>query len=248
MSMRSHVVRAALSIIAVSLSLTTSGCGGADPSSPHPNPDQITLTDAQVHSLDSTGHVLEQGNPTNGNLKSLVDSTLLVLKAGIVLQRIDVATNLTTAPLYFVAIHRVVTRSTGSSFSTWNVVGINDPSNLISVVEVSGFAQAAGAAPTSVTGTIGDGTGSVNGHFLAVGAAGAVTEWFANTGSASFTSGPAGAACPNFTPTSVVTCSLETLRMHFSASASSGSPGAGPRQATISSDVDVPTMRLTYTF
>ena len=243
--MRSHIVRAALSIVAVSASLTTLACGGSDPSGPHPNPDQITLTDAQVHSLDSTGQVIEQHNPANGNLKALVDSTLAVLKAGIVLQRIDVATNLTTAPLYFFAIHRVITRSTGSSFSTWNVVGINDPSNLTSVVEVSGFAQAAGSAPMSLTGTIGDGTGVVNGHFLAVGAAGAVTEWFANTGSASFASGPAGAPCPNFTPTSIATCSLETLRVHFSANASSGSPA---RQATISSDVDVPTMRVTLTF
>jgi len=244
--MRSHVTRAALSILAVASSLTTFACSGSDPSGPPPVlGDQITLTEGQVHSLDSTGQVIEQRNPTNPTLRSLVDSTLLVLKAGIVLRRIDVATNLTTAPLYFVAIHRVVTRSTGSSFSTWNVVGINDPSNLTSVVEVSGFAQAAGAAPMSVTGTIGDGTGAVNGHFLAVGAAGAVTEWFANTGSASFTSGTAGATCPNFTPTNLVTCSLETLRVHFSASASNGSPA---RQATISSDVDVPTMRLTYTF
>ena len=223
-----------------------SACGASDSSSPRPTPDQLTLTDAQVHSLDSTGQVIEHGNPTNGTLRSLVDSTLLVLTAGIVPQRIDVSTDLTTAPLYFVGIHRVVTRSTGSSFSTWNVVGINDPSNLTSVVEVSGFAQSSGAtAPASQTGTIGNGTGLVNGHFLTVGAAGAVTEWFANAGSASFTSGPAG---PHFTATTVVTCSLETLHMHFSAQAASGSNGAGARQATVSSDVDVPTMRLTYAF
>ena len=247
--MRSPIARAVFAILALSSSLTITACGGSDSSGPIPIGDQLTLTDAQVHSLDSTGQVIEHGNPTNGNLKSLVDSTLLVLTAGIVLQRIDVSTDLTTAPLYFVGIHRVVTRSTGSSFSTWNVVGINDPSNLTSVVEVSGFAQSSSAtAPTSQTGTIGDGTGLVNGHFLTVGAAGAVTEWFANAGSASFTSGPAGAACPHFAATAAVTCSLETLHMHFSASASSGSSGAGARHAAINSDVDVPTMRLTYTF
>ena len=246
--MRGHFVRAALSTLVLSSSLT-SACGGTDSSSPKPSPDQLTLTDTQVRSLDSTGQIIEQGNPTNANLRSLVDSTLLVLKAGIVLQRLAVTTDLTTAPLYFVGVHRVVTRSTGGSFSTWSVVGINDPSNLTSIVEVSGFGQSAGAtAPTSVSATIGDGTGLVNGHFLTVGAAGAVTEWFANAGSASFSSGPAGAACPNFTATAVVTCSLETLRMHFSVSASSGSNGAGARHATISSDVDVPTMRLTYAF
>jgi len=247
--MRSHAARATLAILALCSSLIASACGGSDSSSPHPIGDQLTLTEAQVHSLDSTGQVIEHGNPTSGTLKSLVDSTLLVLTAGIVLQRVDISTDLTTAPLYFVGIHRVVTRSTGSSFSTWNVVGINDPSNLTSVVEVSGFAQSnGGTAPTAQTGTIGDGSGLVNGHFLTVGAAGAVTEWFANTGSASFTSGSAGAACPNFAATTVVTCSLETLHLHFSAHASSGSNGAGARQAAVSSDVDVPTMRLTYTF
>src|SRR5262245_44467162 len=102
--MRTHVVRAALSILAVSSSLATSACSssGSEPSGPNSRPDQITLTNAQVHSLDSTGQVIVQANPANGTLRSLVDSTLLVLSAGIVLQRIDVATDLTTAPLYFV--------------------------------------------------------------------------------------------------------------------------------------------------
>src|SRR5262245_37128741 len=126
--MRPHVVGAALSILAVSSSLVTSACGstGSEPSGPTPRPDQITLTNAQVHSLDSTGQVLEQANPASGNLRSLVDSTLLVLRAGIVLQRIDIATDLTTAPLYFFAIHRVIIIPNGTTFSTWNVVGIDD--------------------------------------------------------------------------------------------------------------------------
>jgi hypothetical protein len=250
MSTRRHVVRAVLSILALSPSLTTLACGASDSSGPPPIVgDQITLTEGQVHSLDSTGQVIEQRNPTNGDLKSLVDSTLAVLKAGIVLQRFDVETNLTTAPLYFVAIHRAITITTGSSLSTWTVIGINDPSNLTTIVVASGYAEAGpGAPPMSVTGPIGNGSISAHGHLLTVGAAGAVTQWSADSGSASFVSGPAGAPCPNYPPTSSVTCSLETLRTHFSVSASSGSSGAGARHATISSDVDVPTMRLTFTF
>jgi hypothetical protein len=37
------------------------------------------------------------------------------------------------------------------------------------------------------------------------------------------------------------------MHVHFTAAASSGTGGAGSRQATIASDVDVPTLRLTYT-
>jgi len=247
--MPSAALRATILLPLSSILLAIAACNSSDSTSPPPTPDQIALTDGQVRSLDSTGQVIEQANPTNGTLKSLVDSTLLVLKSGIVLKRLDVATNLTSAPLYFVGIHRVVTRATGGSFSTWNIVAMNDPSNLTSVVEVSGFAPSSGAtAPTSVSGTIGDGTGTVNGHFLSVGAAGVVTEWFANTGSASFSSGIAGAACPNFAPTATVTCSLETIHIQFSASASSGSQGASARQAALAIGADVPAMRLTYAF
>jgi hypothetical protein len=38
------------------------------------------------------------------------------------------------------------------------------------------------------------------------------------------------------------------MHIQFSANASSGSQSASPRQATVGSGVDVPAMRLTYTF
>jgi hypothetical protein len=191
---------------------------------------------------------MTQANPGNPTLKSLVDSTLLVLTAGVEAKRLDVTTNLTTKPLYFVGVHRAVNRGAGGAFSTWTLVGMDDPSKLTSIVEVSGFAQTQnGAAPTSVSGTIGDGTGVVNGQLLEVATGGVVTQWSANTGTVSFSSSASGAACPNFPQTGNITCTLETMRVRFTMNAP-GSGGATARSASVSTDVDVPTMRLTYTF
>jgi hypothetical protein len=207
----------------------------------------LELTTKQLGALDSTGQAITDANPGNASLKSLVDSTLLVLTAGVQAKRLDVTTNLTTKPLYFVGVHRAVSRATGS-FSTWTVVGMDDPEKLTSLVEVSGFAQNATATPpASLSGTIGDG-GFVNGLLLAVGNGGAVTEWRPTTGTASFSSSAPGAACPNFAATAIITCTLETLRVRFILTAPNGSGGAGARAASIATEVDVPTMRLTYTF
>jgi hypothetical protein len=96
-----------------------------------------------------------------------------------------------------------------------------------------------------VSGTIGDGKGIVNSLMLQVGTNGAVTQWNAGSGSASFTSDAPGAACPGFVATAKVTCALETMHVHFTANASSGASGS--RQASLPTDVDVPTMRLIYT-
>jgi hypothetical protein len=114
---------------------------------------------------------------------------------------------------------------------------------------VSGFAQNATATPpTSVSGTIGDGSGLVNGLLLAVGDGGAVTQWNGASGAVSFSSTPGTTACPNFPPSGNITCTLETMRVRFTVNAPNAAGGAGARSASISTDVDVPTMRLTYTF
>src|SRR5689334_2310829 len=78
-------------------------------------PDNIQFTSAQVKSLDSTGQVIVAANPGNLELKTLLDSTLTVFTAGIQAKRIDVSTNLTTAPLYLVGIHRAFSHSNNSS-------------------------------------------------------------------------------------------------------------------------------------
>jgi hypothetical protein len=229
------------------LSFAVAACG-SDATSPAGTPDQIQLTVGQLHSLDSTGHAVEQANASDATLRALVDSTLLVLTSGVVAKRLDVTTNLTSAPLYFVGVHRVVTHTNGGSFATWNLTGIDDPSHLTSLIEVSGFAQSGTpAAPTSVSGTIGDGTGVVNGLLLSVGSGGAVTEWFASTGTVSFSSGAESGSCPNFTPSPNMTCTLETMHVHFTINAPAATSGGSGRQGSVATDVDVPAMRLTYT-
>lgn len=213
-------------------------------------PDIFPLSGAQLNSLDSSGQVIVDHNPGNPELQSLRDSTLLVLAAGVSVKRLDVTTDLTSAPLFFVGIHRAFNHAGGpSSFSTWTLVGFDDPSHLTSVVEVSGFKQTGGtSAPSSVTGTIGDGTGVVNALFLQVAAGGAVTEWHANAGSVTIASdsGSVGSPCPGFTPTPIVSCVMETMHVHFTATTPTGTGGASAKHATLSTDVDVPTMKLIY--
>ena len=236
--------------LAVSCALTAllAACSDSEPTYPPGAPEVLQLTTKHVGSLDSTGRVITQANPGNGSLKSLVDSTLLVLTAGVEAKRLDVATNLTTEPLYFVGVHRAVSRG-NSAFSTWTLVGMDNPSKLTSIVEVSGFAQTAnGTPPASVSGTIGDGTGVVNGLLLTVANGGSVTEWRPTTGTASFSSVASSTACPNFPPSGNITCTLETMRVRFTMNAPAGSGSTSARSATVSTEVDVPTMRLTYTF
>jgi len=240
-----RIIRLAVSCAFVML---LAACDDSKPTEPVDAPDVLQLTTKQIGSLDSTGQVITQANPGNGTLKSLVDSTLLVLTAGVEAKRLDVTTNLTTKPLYFVGVHRAFSQG-NRAFSTWTLVGMDDPSKLTSIVEVSGFAQSAnGTPPASLSGTIGDGTGLVNGLLLTVGDGGSVTEWRPSTGTASFSSTASTTACPNFPPSGNITCTLETLRVRFTMNAPSGSGGAGARSATVSTEVDVPTMRLTYAF
>jgi hypothetical protein len=207
-------------------------------------PASFNFTPAQVQVIDSIGGVVVATNPAIPDIQSLMDSTLGVLTAGIEARRVDVSTNLTNAPLYFVGIHRVVERASGS-FSTWNVVGLDDPATLANLIQVSGFASSNGAtAPMTVSGTIGDGTGAVNGALWQIATGGNASRWPATSGTVSFTSGAPGAPCPGFVATAVLTCSIETLQMRFNMTGASG--GAGSRQASVATEVAIPTMRLTY--
>lgn len=244
---RSQFTRLALASLFTGAVAALAACGG-DSTSPVNTPDELLLTGDVLKSLDSSAHVVEQANPGNADLKSLVDSTLLTLSAGITAKRLDVSTDLTTVPLYFVGIHRAINESSGGAFSTWTLVGFDDPKHLTTLVEVSGFAEAgSGGAPSSVSGTIGDAAGIVNGRLFATANDGSVTEWIPTGGSASFLSDAPAGACPGFTPTATITCGMETMHIHFSVQASNASGGAGSRQASVTTDVPVPGMRLTYT-
>ena len=243
-------VRSARPLLMLACAMIAAACGG-DATGPATQPSTTALSVAQLGSLDSAARSLVDSNPNNPDLETLLDSTLLVLKAGVPVTRLDVATNLTSAPLQFVGLHQVYQGVGASAFSTWTLVGFDDPLRLTSLVEVSGFNIAGGStAPSSVTGTIGDGSGDVNALLIQVVGGGAVTEWHAASGTVSFVSdsGATGTPCPGFTPTVTVTCTIETLHVHFTANAPSGTNGAPARQATLATDAALPTMKVTYKF
>jgi hypothetical protein len=237
---RSRAVAFALVAFALGCSSDTN-----NPIHTPPSGDSFLFSSAQVSSLDSTGQAVVTANPGNSTLSSLLDSTLQVLTAGVTAKKVAISTDLTTVPLYFVGIHRVVEQSSGS-FATWTLVGMDDPAALVNLVEVNGFARSeTGTAPTTVSGSIG--TGAVNALFLKVATGGAVTDWSANAGTVSFSSDPATVPCPVPNPSANITCAIETMHVHFDVSAADGSGGAPGRHATIATDVDIPTLRLTYT-
>jgi hypothetical protein len=213
-------------------------CSKSEPTDPGPPADQIEFSAAQLGALDSIGRAMEHNNSADGDIRSLVDSTLFVLTSGTVAKRLDVTTNLTSLPLYFVGVHRVYTGA--ASFSTWTVIGMDDPVHLTSIVEVGGY------TPTNADALSGPLSDVLNGRLVSVGPGVAVTKWFAASGSASLASSAAGTPCPNFPPTPNIACTMETIHVSFSVSGSSDATGAGSRQASVAG-ADVPAMRLTYT-
>jgi hypothetical protein len=241
--MRSSVLLAAA---AISFSFA---CGNdAQSSTEPPSGDQFTLSSAQFNAMVDRGEALADDNPGNASLRSFVDSTLQALQAGVEMKRLDVVTNLTDKPLYFIGIHRVSNQANGSSFSTWTLIGFEDPANFTSVVQTSGFAQSStGTAPSSVSGPIGDGSGIINGQLLLIGANGTVSTFNYSSGSASFRSDAQGAQCPKINPSPATVCTIETMHVTFTVSATQSPTGSLMKQASVTTEVSVPAMRLTYT-
>jgi hypothetical protein len=238
--MRAKTILAGLACLCI-------GCND-DPLSPPPTGEQFTLSQAQFDAMVGRGDAVADANPGNTSLRSFVDSTLQALQAGVQMQHLDVTTNLTDQPLYFIGIHRVVNQSNGTSFSTWTLIGFEDPANFKSVVQTSGFAQSSsGAAPSSVSGTIGDGTGTINGQLLLINANGTVATFNYSSGSASFRSDAPSASCPKTNPAPATVCTLETMHVKFTVSATQAATGSLERHASIAGEMAVPAMRLTYT-
>src|SRR5262245_44680676 len=109
-------------LVVVLVFAAAAACSDSKGTGPSNTPDTIVLTTGQVASLKSAGQTIANSNPTDPDLKALLDSTLGVLTAGVEARRLDVTTNLTTAPLYFVGLHRTAS-SASNSWSTWTLVG-----------------------------------------------------------------------------------------------------------------------------
>jgi hypothetical protein len=246
--MTSRIVRASLASFALVSAASAAGCGSSDtPVTGLISSDDKILTTALIKSLDSAGQAIAQANPTNRSIQTLVDSTLTILMAGISSHRIDVSTDLTTNPLFFVGVHRVYNRSGVPASATWNIVGMDDPSKLGNMIEFGGFAQGTGGiAPESLTGTIGDGSGVVNGELIQVAGSGASTIWSASSGSVSIVTDPGTTPCTGFTGVGKVTCTLETVRVQFTLTSTGAVGATGGRHAATTTIAMIPTMRLTY--
>ena len=169
-------------------------CDG-DPTTPTPPLEQFTLSAEQVSAMNARAGQVMATDPSNTSFKAFVDSTLLVLQAGVTMKHLDVTTNLTSAPMYFIGLHRVVNQPNGSSFSTWTLVGFEDPATFANVIEVSGFAESSSSAAHGAIGS-----GYANGQLLQVLTDGTVAVWNYSTGSASFVSDLPTGACPNGSP------------------------------------------------
>jgi len=235
-------------LVAITALASLAACG-SDNTGPTLPSDVIQLTGGQVSALDSAVKVAVGSNPSNPDLKALLDSAIDALAAGVQAKRIDVNTDLTTAPLFFVGIHRAYSIAAGGSFSTWTVVAFDDPSHVSTMIDLGGFAPGGAAPPNSASGTIG-GDGVGNARFFHLAPGGAVTYWIVSSGTESFVSDSTtrGGTCPGFKPIPHVTCTVETLHLHFDVTAAGSVDGAtGARHATVVSGVEVPTMRLDYT-
>jgi hypothetical protein len=184
--------------------------------------------------------------PVHPELAWLADSANLVLKSGAEADAIPITTDLATGPFYAVGLQRGVQVSF-STYSTFDLIVFNDPSNPTDFIIIDGFITGTGTPPTSVNGSFG---GAVNGHLFHV-AGNTVTAWRAQGGTATLSGGPAGNSCSGFVSTQpIITCAQSALTAEFnidSAVQDGGSQTLGTRSASLATTT-VAGILLSYGF
>lgn len=183
-------------------------CGGDKVTGP---PQQITLDAAQAANLMNR---IIQIAPIRTQINWLADSANLVLKSGAEANLVPINTNLAAGPFYAVGLQRRV-QLTGSSFSTFDLIAFDDPSNPKNFFIIDGANPGTGAPPTSTSGNF---DGPVNGYAFHVEGS-TIYGWRAALGTATLTSGTPGSACEGFQSASGVTCALTDLSASFSINA-----------------------------
>jgi hypothetical protein len=220
-------------------SLFAIGCG-SDTTGPH-GP-TVTLTAAEATIL--MARITELA-PVHPELAWLADSANLVLRSGAEADVIPITTDLAAGPFYAVGLQRGVQVSF-SSYSTFDLIVFNDPSNPTDFIIVDGFMSGTGTPPTSATGAFGE---AVNGHLFHV-AGNTVTAWRAQGGTATLSTGSVGNACTGFASTQIVSCAQSTLTAEFnidSAVQDSGPQTSGTRSASLAATT-VAGILLSYHF
>jgi hypothetical protein len=183
-----------------------------------------------IHRIVTTSSITELA-PVHPELAWLADSARLVLKSGAEADLIPITTDLAAGPFYAVGLERGV-QASATSFSTFDLIAFNDPSNPTDFVIVDGFTTGAGAPPTSASGDFG---GAVKGHLFHVDG-NTVTAWRAEAGVASLSTASMGDACTGFASGVGVNCAQTTLTAAFtitSALEDSGGQPSGTRTASL---------------
>jgi hypothetical protein len=206
-------------------SLAAIGCSS---DSTGPRGPSITLTATNAAVL--MARITELA-PVHPELAWLADSARLVLKSGAEADLIPITTDLAAGPFYAVGLERGV-QASATSFSTFDLIAFNDPSNPTDFIIVDGFTTGAVTPPTSASGDFG---GGVNGHLFHV-EGNTVTAWRAQGGTATLSTGGMGDACAGFVSNASVSCAQSTLTAAFTITSSvedSGVQGSGTRTASL---------------
>lgn len=231
-------MRDVLSTFAAALLLTS--CE-SDTTLSTPTGDLITLDAQQAAAI--VGRI-EQFSSTDPTLGALADTIQFVVKAGAEVQRVEATTSFGVTSYWTVSLHR--SRAAPSqSWSTFHVIGFNDPSNPTEFLILGGFAQVVGATPpTSLNGPIGaTPNSSLTGHFFSV-VGTQVGMWNASGGTVSMTATSSGESCPSFNAPGM-TCTKSSMATTFSITqtVTGGAPATGNRTGS-ASGATVPGVRL----
>jgi hypothetical protein len=219
--------RAFIGILAAAV--LAAACG--DSTAPAPK-GSITLSADQVAAVNSKITQIAASHP---ELAWLVDSVNVVLKTGVEVDSVGLVTNVGSGPFYGVGVQRTV--ASQASWTTFDLIMFNNPSNPTDFVIVDALEQGSTAAsPTTATGSFASTTRHA--HLIHV-AGTTLSSWTASAGTVTFLSDAAGGPCPSFS-SATMTCVTAGLQTTFAISAAvpdNGTVGPAPTASLSASDV-----------
>ena len=201
-------------------SLVALGCGSDNATGPAAT---LTLDATQAAAVMTK---IIQISPLYTEIAWLADSANLVLKSGAEADLVPITTTTAAGPFYAVGLQRRVQISL-NSFSTFDLIAFNDPSNPTDIIIIDGYKSGTGLPPTSTSGAF---EGPVNGYLFHLDGS-TVSAWRAALGTGTLSGGAPGNACSGFQGNGGVTCAQASLTAAFSIGAAF--QDAGPSSSTI---------------
>jgi len=221
-------------------SLFAFGCGGDSSTGPASS---LTLSASQATAIMSG---ITQITALNREIAWLADSANLVLKSGAEATLVPITINTAPGPFYAVGLQRRVQFS-GASFSTFDFIAFNNPSNPTDFIIVDGLMNGTTATPpTSVSG---DFDYAVNGYVYHLDAT-TITAWRAALGSGTLSGGSPSNACDGFPAGNGITCALGRLSAAFTITGAfqSAGPASDVIAQAVLSSTSVAGIILSYSF